>query len=350
MPPPPRIAQIDGLRGLAFLGVAWLHWTPAGWHAALPWEIGLFLFFVLSGMLVTRNLLAARDRAADGGGRLAAARAFLGRRQWRLLAPYYAALALALLLGAGDIRQSPFWYLLHLVNIHIALDGSWPGGIAHFWTLSAQQQFYLLWPWLVLFLPRRALVPALAALGALSPLWRAATPQLLRHFADPSMLPVSSLDYFACGSLLGVMLHSGRAPSGRAFALGGWLCFAGYAALYGAWRAGHPVPWLASLQQTLLAGAFAVLAGCAHQGLRGRVGRFLSHPALVRLGTLSYGLYLFHNFAPLLAGKVAFFLWHPALCEPLATALRLPVYAALAWGMAVCCQRWIEAPLARRRG
>ena len=261
----PRIAQIDGLRGLAFLGVAWLHWTPLSWHGPVPWEIGLFLFFVLSGFLVTRNLLAARDRAPSVAGRLTAARAFLGRRQLRLLAPYYAAIVVAFLLGAGDIRQSPLWYVFHLVNIHIALDGTWPGGIAHFWTLSVQQQFYLAWPWLILFLPRRALVPALVAATALGPLWRLAAPLTRHWFVDPSMLPFTALDYLGCGSLLGVAVHGGREATIRRLAIAGWLCFAAYVALYIGWKTGHRVPYVNSFQQTFLAVAFTVLAAFAHR-------------------------------------------------------------------------------------
>jgi len=344
----PRIAQIDGLRGLAFLGVAWVHWAPPSWRGPFPWEIGVFLFFVLSGFLVTRNLLAARDRAPSPAGRLAAARAFLGRRQLRLLAPYYAALVAACLLGAGDIRQCPLWYVFHLVNIHIALDGTWPGGIAHFWTLSVQQQFYLAWPWLILFLPRRALGPVLVAATAMAPLWRMAGPFAARWFADPSMLPVGALDYLGCGSLLGLAMHCGREVTSRRMAVAAWLCFAAYGVLYACWRGGHGIPYLASLQQTFLAVAFTVLAAFAHRGIRGPVGHFLSHRFLLRVGTYSYGLYLFHNLAPLLAGKIAPFLWHPALHDPLATILRLPVWAALAWAMAGACHRWIETPLAQR--
>ncbi len=343
-----RIAQIDGLRGLAFLGVAWLHWTPAPWHGPVPWEIGLFLFFVLSGFLVTRNLLAARDRAPNAGGHLAAARKFLGRRQLRLLAPYYAALAAAFLLGAGDIRQCPLWYLLHLVNFHIAFDGTWPGGIAHFWTLSVQQQYYLAWPWLILFLPRRALRPALVAITLVGPLWRLAKPITSQWFVDPSMLPFTAFDYLGCGSLLGLIVHEGINPANRRFALAGWLAFGAYATLYACWRTGHGIPYLSSFQQFFLAIAFGVLTVFAHHGIGGRIGHFLSHPVLLRVGTYSYGLYLFHNLAPLLAGKIAPYLWHPALHDPLATLLRLPVYAALAWAMAAVCHRWIEIPLAKR--
>lgn len=347
MPPPTRIAQLDGLRGLAFLGVAWVHWGPDAWRGPLPWEIGLFLFFVLSGFLVTRNLLAARDRDPTLAGRLAATRSFLGRRQLRLLAPYYAALALAFLLGAGDIRHAPGWYLLHLVNVHIAIDGVWPGGIAHFWTLSVQQQFYLAWPLLVLFLPRRAVGPAMLVAVAVGLLWRMNGAELAPGLADPSMLPMTALDYLGCGSLLGLAMHGGREVTTPRLAVAGWLCFVGYAVLYGCWKCGHPIPYAASFQQTLLAAAFTVLAAFAFRGFTGPVGHFLSHPITLYLGTRSYGFYLFHNMAPLLAGKGVPWLWHPALHDPWATLLRLPLWALLAWGMAEACHRWIETPLAK---
>jgi peptidoglycan/LPS O-acetylase OafA/YrhL len=191
--------------------------------------------------------------------------------------------------------------------------------------------------------------PTLIAVTAVGPLWRMASPLLAGCFADSSMVPFCSLDYFGCGSLLGLALHSNQALAQRRFAVTGWLCFGTYAILYACWQGGQPIPYLASFQQTFLAVSFAVLAAFAHRGIRGWVGQFLSHPFLLRIGTYSYGLYLFHNLAPLLAGKIAPFLWHAALRDPLATVLRLPVWAALAWAMAWACHRWIEVPLVGKK-
>lgn len=344
--PAARMRQLDGLRGFAVLGVAWFHWAPPGWRGPLPFEIGLFFFFVASGFLVTAGLLRARDAP---GGRRAAYQTFLARRGLRILAPYLAALALAAALAAGDLRQAPWWYVFPACNVRMALTGAEPAGITHFWTLAIQQQFYLAWPLLVLFLPRRALAPALAALVLVAPLWRMLGPRIVPAVPDPSLFAFTALDYFGCGSLLAVA--RARQPHRPLPALAplAWASFGAYAVLYAAWVSGHPVPVIRWFQQTFLALACCGLLDAATRRLRGPAGRLLEHPLPVRVGTLSYSFYLVHNLTPLLAGWTLPLLWKLPLDQPLGAALRIAVFAALSWLLATASWRWIEQPAERWR-
>ena len=78
-----RNMRIDGLRAFAVLGVMWHHWAPRSWKGHFPFEIGLFFFLTLTGFLVTRILLRARDEACAqrNGNIFTLAEAGTGMRQ-----------------------------------------------------------------------------------------------------------------------------------------------------------------------------------------------------------------------------------------------------------------------------
>jgi len=130
---------------------------------------GVDLFFVLSGFLITGILL----RDAEG---LRGAGVFYARRFLRIV-PVYAAFLLGLMYalpllvpalrdaaGVALLRENQWWYWTFTFNIKIVLEplenlGRF--GIGHLWSLSVEEQSYLVWPALVLLLPRRALLPTL---------------------------------------------------------------------------------------------------------------------------------------------------------------------------------------------
>jgi peptidoglycan/LPS O-acetylase OafA/YrhL len=343
---PARIRQLDGLRGLAVIGVAWHHWAPR-WRDPFPFEIGLFFFFAASGFLVTAGLLRTADRRIRTP--LTTYRSFLSRRALRILIPYFAALALAAILAAGDVRQAATWYILPICNIHMALTGAEPAGITHFWTLAIQQQFYLAWPLLVLFLPRRALVPVITGLVLAAPLWRCFGPSLAPHLADPSLISFTALDYLGCGSLLAVARHhrpDGPLPGLSAAA---WISFGGYVILYSCWKSGHPIPGIRWFQQTFFSVACCGLIDAANRGIRGPLGRLLESPALLHIGALSYSLYLLHNLSPFLGGHLIPHLWQPPFDSTLGELLRILLFASLSWILAYLSWRLLEQPLEKLR-
>jgi peptidoglycan/LPS O-acetylase OafA/YrhL len=75
----------------------------------------------------------------------------------------------------------------------------------------------------------------------------------------------------------------------------------------------------------------------------------LEHPAMLKVGALSYSLYLLHNLAPLLAGHLVAFLWGPSFESALGAALRILVFALLSRGLAAASWKWIEQPVDRLR-
>jgi peptidoglycan/LPS O-acetylase OafA/YrhL len=343
-----RATQLDGLRAWAMIGVACVHWLPREWRGPFPFEIGLFFFLTLSGCLITTVLLKERERGEVTGlpWRATAMKKFQLQRGLRILAPYYAALALAWILGASDLRAAPGWYLAQLTNFHIALVGRWPDFTSHFWSLAVQQQFYLLWPFVVWFVPRRALVPVMFAIASIAPISRLLEPWLARWFPMPDLGSWTSCDYLGLGAVFAVWTFRGLRLDHPGLKSATWIGFAGYTLLYAFDAAGHRVPGVYAVQQTLLAVACCGTIAGATRGFVGWRARALDHPAIQHLGKLSYSLYLFHNLAPLVAGWTLPWLWKGELAkETPGLLVRLPVFALLAWALAWLSWRWLEVPL-----
>jgi peptidoglycan/LPS O-acetylase OafA/YrhL len=347
-----RAAQLDGLRAVAMLAICWDHWCPAGWPRVFPFEIFLFFFLVMTGYLITGSLLRERDRSEARGGawRMEALKIYQIRRGLRILAPYYAALALALLVGAPDMLRGLLWYVLHLSNIHMAFLGYWPPGTNHFWSLSMQQQFYLVWPFVIWFVPRKWLVPAMLAFTAIGPATRFFYDSIAAWCPWPNVLTWACLDYFGIGGLLALAVHRGMSLESPGLRWISALSVAGFIALFGAHAMGLPTFGLRSLQQTLLSISLCGFIAAASVGFSGPVGRMLEHASLQHIGRLSYGVYLFHNLAPLAAGRILWFLWSPPFDSAAGALLRVGVFAAVTWGLSLASWRWIELPLQGVRG
>src|SRR5690349_12365341 len=164
-----RLPALDGLRGLAVLGVLIVH-AKILLNTAPPFEnalrtlsefgaYGVDLFFVLSGFLITGILLDTRDSANYF-------RTFYARRFLRLFPIYYGyLLVIALVLPAlhhavrtsmEDYGGSWGWYLAYLSNWKAGHGASDPF-LGHFWSLAVEEQFYLLWPAMIFLVPRRML-------------------------------------------------------------------------------------------------------------------------------------------------------------------------------------------------
>ncbi len=343
-----RAVQLDGVRAIAMMAICWDHWCPAGWPRVFPFEVFLFLFLVLTGYLITGSLLRERDRSEARGGswKANALKTYQIRRGLRILAPYYAALALAWIVRAPDVTGSGLpWYVFHVSNFHMAMLGYWPFGTNHFWSLAVQQQFYLLWPFVIWFLPRRWLVLVLLGFTALAPQSRVFHGFFQGWVAWPELLTWSSFDYFGIGALFALAVHRGMSLESPGLRWLAGIGLAGYLGIFGAHALGWPTFGLRAVQQTLLSIAWCGFIAMAQVGFTGRPQRILEHPGIQRIGQLSYGLYLFHNLAPLVTGKLFWFLWNGSFEKGAGALLILLLNAAIAWGLTLASWRWIEQPL-----
>lgn len=277
---PERVRSLDGLRAIAVLLVIASHsfdldWMePAGVSFLNPGPMGVRLFFVLSGLLITGILIRARQEASS---RMGVWRAFMARRALRILPAAYVVLAVAWLAGVPGMRQHGWWHVSYLSNVLFARQGDYDDGLAHFWSLAVEEQFYLLWPAVILLVPIRALPAVLAALCVASGLCRGWVASF-DEFAAWHLLP-TKLDALAFGGLLALVTVSPW-----------WLVVSGAAVLglglTGLW------PNVTS-EWGLIGISAAVIVWLASRG-----SRFFEWSPLVALGTISYGVYLWHALWP----------------------------------------------------
>lgn len=298
-----QMPQLDGLRALAAFSVLWFHWIPVGRYVlgTSLGEGGVWLFFVLSGFLISGILFDCRERAGADLSRTFILRHFYARRALRIFPLFYLILALALLLNVGSFRDKWLWHASYLSNVYFTTHADGAG--SHLWSLAVEEQFYLCWPALILFAPRRLILPAILLLLGVAPFFRlAAWRQLLWDTAfTTNFLTPGVLDCLAVGALLA---YAVRNPSSlepgrlsRAF-LG--IGVVGYAVL-------HIAGFLAEWKQTFLALCFGWLVWRASVGFTGRVGRLLEWGPIAYLGKISYGIYVIHGFA--------LFIWYWLLYE-----------------------------------
>ena len=305
-----RRTEIDGLRGIAALLLLTFHTVGStqlplvGELARTTW-VGVNLFFVLSGFLITGILVDARTDPHYF-------RNFYARRILRIWPVYYLLILFAFTVAPKIPRLSfdthaehAIFYAFFVQNIAIPdRFGAWP--LAVTWSLAVEEQFYFVWPLLVRFLSNRQVVRFSIAVLLLSPIAR-----LFALYRHASLLHVYigtiyRADSLAIGSLLAVMMREHSAALSLA-----WKTFRGIAltALGGSLiimvlsrQGSMPADTVSSgtaigyslLQSALAIGFGALLLWALAPGAT-RFRAFLSSRYLVFLGTVSYGLYLIHG-------------------------------------------------------
>ncbi len=290
--------QLDGLRTLAVGAVIWSHWVPA-YQFGFEWGLmGVNLFFVLSGFLITGILLDSRAGAERPGDRWFAIRQFYTRRVLRIFPLFYMTLALLVLLNIRPVRQTLVWHVCYLSNVYFFRQGAWVGQISHFWSLAVEEQFYLVWPYLMIFLPVRMLRPAVLGLIVLAPVYR-----VVMGVVDPVnrlafVLTIGCLDALGIGALLSCSLRNGDDSPRKAERVARlllWIGLPASVALEVLNRLDLAPGALLALRYTFLDMIFGWVILSGARGFKGWFGRFLLWPPMMYLGKISYGLYVFHN-------------------------------------------------------
>ncbi|WP_088691514.1 MULTISPECIES: acyltransferase [unclassified Rhizobium] len=288
-----RDRQLDGLRTVAVSMVLYHHFFAV--EGSVLGHLGVRLFFVLSGFLITRLLLDARSAAHYQPG--AALKAFYLRRALRIFPPYFAMLGFIWFVNLEGTRGSLKWHALYLSNYWYALRNEWtPWLLCHTWSLSIEEQFYIAWPLVILLAPRRLIAPICVAVIAVSLAYRFCWPLTGTASVARDLLPPASLDALVAGSLLAV--HRRRTER--------WPVWIGLsvvpltvASIVVLWlKSLLMTPWLEWLTwigaEVLPLVPLVVLVGCCSSGMRGPLGRVLERPAMTAVGRMSYGVYLFH--------------------------------------------------------
>ena len=286
--------QLDGLRALAVLTVLIQHWGGSHLNVSgIPiGGFGVGLFFVLSGYLITGILL--ENKSNSRGENATNLKRFWARRVLRIFPVFYAAIALGCLFKIPGVSDHWVWHVPYLTNVRLYFldDGRSLGYATHFWTLAIEEQFYMFWPMVILFAPNRT-IPILVALAIMTaPVWRAVHSSfLIPHSSVSWALLPNQLDYLGMGALMAVFRGSGRLKAKHFSIIAVTVGALGFAIC-------HFGNCFGSIKQTFVSLNFCGIIIAASSGIRGPIGRFLESRPMTFLGRISYGIYVFHMFAP----------------------------------------------------
>ncbi|HSB95662.1 MAG TPA: acyltransferase [Spongiibacteraceae bacterium] len=365
-----HMPALDGLRGLAIITVVWHNTALTGNGAGMSelakflslfanmgW-VGVQLFFVLSGFLITGILL-------DEKGAPQQLRNFYMRRVLRIFPIYYAVLLVAFIilpaLGSAPIwsvanKSNEIWYWLYLVNWDIPIEGG-GGGLSHFWSLAVEEQFYLMWPLAVIALSPRALSRLCLILVVSAPIARAVMIHNDLEFATWAAyeFTFSRWDALAIGALLALVIRHRAWLEWSAALLPKMLYVAlAYVAIYVALNHNFAAVahGLAALNQSVAALLFAAalfngLFSSLPNGSRWQA--LLGNRALRTVGKYSYAIYVFHF--PIVVSLNA--AWQQRFGEfqhmnpVLDNSMRVLLVALFSYLLAVCSWYVLEQPCLR---
>lgn len=286
--------RLDGIRGLAVLLVLFHHALQeipvrgpvdaAVFNLAGTLWFGVDFFFVLSGFLITGILLRNRQRPSYF-------QSFYARRILRIF-PLYFCLLPGILLLAKHYSGSAHWPsdtvfdFLYLSNVHNALHG-WPSRFAsHLWSLSVEEQFYIVWPFLIFVVPPRRTIAFISATAV-----AVVTGRLFSSASSTAVYNLFHWDGLLVGALLAAMDQEGVAwPRSRWRMILGAACVLLAVPQIGAgfdWQHWHG---LQTISYTLIAIAGAAVIALTRSSER----TIFNNGILTAFGRRSYAVYLLH--------------------------------------------------------
>jgi peptidoglycan/LPS O-acetylase OafA/YrhL len=313
-----HLPVLDGLRAIAILAVMGMHFTilqppilhlprvldAAIWHVALSGWVGVDLFFVLSGFLITGILLDTRG----GAGYF---RNFYMRRVLRILPLYYGSLLILFVIipvlapsivhNLGRLSRDQWSLWTYVSNWAAGLAGSWdatPPLTGHYWSLAVEEQFYLVWPLIVFSTNARQVLRLLIAVCVGALVLRTVLVLAGTNPISVFVLTPTRMDGLAAGSLVAVLARQapGLSPFRSVAKRVLCTCVAGLgliAVFTG--TIGQYAPLTQTVGFTMLSGTFAAtLLLLLSSPERSITKTVLAHPSLRHIGTRSYALYVFH--------------------------------------------------------
>lgn len=300
------IKQIDGLRCVAIGLVLAAHFGIGKLLSIslLSATMGVNLFFVISGFLITLILLKLKEiKDSKKVSIYQLLKIFYIRRILRIFPIYYLTILISLILGIYPLYQIFVWLITYTYNIYACFGPIGPNVFSHFWSLAVEEQFYLFCPILVLIIQKKHLIKLFIMMILIGVLSRFLFNNLidinLRGGLIGYQFTICCLDSFGFGGLLAYYFLYFPNFLGAFIRKYFWLfgmAFAGFLAVELVFVSDFGGG--ATLSRFFFSIVCFGVIGYAslEKGFGGIIGRFLENPVIVYLGKISYGIYVYHIF------------------------------------------------------
>ena len=315
------IKPFDTVRFLAAFFVIIYHWFPdaGAIHQLNFGRIGVQVFFVLSGFLITTILLSDKEKSQAG----ASLGSFFLKRTFRIFPLYYFVLFSFSFLN--DIKEHMWWFLLYAGNFLLA--STYPDmpplhHSVHFWTLAVEEQFYLIWPFLILLLPFKYIKPTIIGAVVLGLILKVVSYSI----SGMQMSTLMPLQMVSIGAGALFAYYNKYSPDRTEFLRKPWAL--GFSIFFVAFSLLVTVTWVNELVNDILTSMLAIIIIANTLTLRQgtTIYRLMTIRPILFLGTISYGLYVYHMFVPFFEGNLHLYATHNNVKIPFIDAYLFPKF------------------------
>ncbi len=294
------IKQLDSIRAIAVIMVIISHWLPNQniFNRIPNGQIGVDIFFVLSGFLISKILLDNRDKAIlQNTSTFTVLKNFYIRRSLRIFPIYYLTIIAVYIVTAYDgtpIKDPFIYYATYTSNFYFFSQQSWDVMLPHLWSLAVEEQYYLIWPWLVLLVNRKYILPVILCFIVIG----IGSQLLVSGLKMSRILTFTCFDAFGLGSLLawGITYKKEKVPlyfkQLSIVAIIVFLYFL-YSVTVKQWMVLSVRTTVSILTLWLICYIYIY-----HQTDKLRGTFILNNRLLIFIGKISYGIYLYHNIIP----------------------------------------------------
>ena len=293
--------QIDGLRFFAVMGVLICHFIHFDnvWFNRLPFGQGVNLFFVISGYLITKILLINKEKIQNGEtNRKSVIKIFYLRRFLRIFPIYYITIFYLLIIDFQNTKDIWIWLVTYTTNFYVSIDHHpYIGSFNHLWSLAVEEQFYLIWPFVVLLTPKRHLEKVIIGIILLSLIFKITLYQFIGESVAINALTISCADSLGFGALIAYwsLYRESFLQRINSFRLAIPLSFLPFFYFLIYTRDNNFVV-IAGNNFLFSVFAFFVVIKASQMQFTSVFKLMLENKLVVHLGKISYGIYLYHLF------------------------------------------------------
>ncbi len=299
--------QLNGIRFIAVFLVLIDHWLIPLNPFSFLGHLGVVIFFVLSGFLITRILFENADSCrSNRSSPFVKMIRFIYRRSLRIFPIYFLLLLIGSLFALSNFKDVSVWLISYTPNFYIITHNKWLGVWDHLWSLAVEEQYYLLFPYFVFFVsvaryPRLLGWMLLLGIGSRLGFYFMASHETKEIYWMISYVnPLAAIDSFGLGGILAYLFHYNNVMFEKLVSMTyllpiSLIVFIAVLILSTQAIYLHDNIWEIVFER-LFAGGFAFFLIAQSLGNASWViGRFLTLKWVSYLGQISYGIYLYHN-------------------------------------------------------